>query len=153
MPNKIRKLNFNDTFLDFEHLKTCFPQYSIKVSSCSFVLDFVLTKKRTDINNSLSSMFLVHNGQSRWTSTTLHVRSILSISMYCYVVKCEPYLLHAKGILYMTKQTFQNLKQKHKADLKGRKKKCATYSSHDFASFDFSLCFVDNVVRRFCANH
>lgn len=38
------------------------------------------------------------------------------------VVKCEPYLLHAKGILYMTKQTFQNLKQKHKADLKGRKK-------------------------------
>ena len=67
-------------------------------------------------------MFLVHNGQARWTSTTLHVRSIFSISMYCYVVKCEPYLLHAKGILYMTKQTFQNLKQKHKADLKGRKK-------------------------------
>ena len=53
----------------------------------------------------------------------------------------------------MTKQTFQNLKQKHKADLKGRKKKCVTYSSHDFASFDLSLCFVDNVVRRFCANH
>jgi len=32
MPNQIRKLNFNDTFLDFEHLKSCFPQYSTKVS-------------------------------------------------------------------------------------------------------------------------
>lgn len=33
MPNQIRKLNFNDTFLDFEHLKTCFPQYSIKCTT------------------------------------------------------------------------------------------------------------------------
>ena len=32
MPNQIRTLNFNDTFLDFEHLKSCFPQYSVKVS-------------------------------------------------------------------------------------------------------------------------
>lgn len=138
MPNQIRKLNFNDTFLDFEHLKTCFPQYSIKVSSCSFVLDFVLTKKRTDINNSLSSMFLVHNGQSRWTSTTLHVRSILSISMYCYVPIIR--LLSVSRTCYMQKAycIWQNkpfrtwsrsIKQISRAE-----KKCATYSSHDLAS-------------------
>ena len=52
----------------------------------------------------------------------------------------------------MTEQTFQNLKQKHEAGAKGRKK-CATYSSHDFASFDFSVWFVNNAARRFCANH
>ena len=147
MPNQIRKLNFNDTFLDFEHLKTCFPQYSIKVSFCPFVLDFGLTQKRTDINNSMSSMFLVHNGQSRWTSTTLHVRSIL----YCYVpsclvLKCEPLLilLHTKCIY--DKQNFQNLKQKHEAVAKRRKK--IVRLSHDFVRFDFS----NNVSRRFCAN-
>nr|XP_058954982.1 RNA helicase aquarius-like [Pocillopora verrucosa] len=33
MPNQIRQLNFNDTFLDFEHLKSCFPQYTVKCST------------------------------------------------------------------------------------------------------------------------
>ena len=32
MPNQIRNLNFNDTFLNVEHLKASFPQYSVKVS-------------------------------------------------------------------------------------------------------------------------
>ena len=41
-------------------------------------------------------------------------------------------MLHATGILYMTNQTFQNLKQKYEADAKGRKKNVLTYSSHDF---------------------
>lgn len=33
MPNQIRQLNFNDTFLDFEHLKSCFPQYTVKCTT------------------------------------------------------------------------------------------------------------------------
>ncbi|KAK2567367.1 RNA helicase aquarius [Acropora cervicornis] len=33
MPNQIRKLNFNDTFLDFSHLKECFPQYTVKCTT------------------------------------------------------------------------------------------------------------------------
>jgi len=53
----------------------------------------------------------------------------------------------------MTNQTFQNLKQKHEAGAKGGKKNVLTYSSHDFASFDFYVWFVNNVARRFCANH
>lgn len=32
MPNQIRTLDFNDTFLDFEHLKASFPQYSVKTN-------------------------------------------------------------------------------------------------------------------------
>ena len=39
MPNQIRQLNFNDTFLDFEHLKSCFPQYTVKVRLCSLNCD------------------------------------------------------------------------------------------------------------------
>ena len=39
MPNQIRQLNFNDTFLDFEHLKSCFPQYTVKVSLCCLNCD------------------------------------------------------------------------------------------------------------------
>ena len=39
MPNQIRQLNFNDTFLDFEHLKSCFPQYTVKVRLCSLYCD------------------------------------------------------------------------------------------------------------------
>ena len=31
MPNNIPTLNFNDTFLDFQHLRESFPQYEIKV--------------------------------------------------------------------------------------------------------------------------
>lgn len=32
MPNQQRTLNFNDTFLDLEHLKECFPDYQVVVS-------------------------------------------------------------------------------------------------------------------------
>ena len=39
MPNQIRQLNFNDTFLDFEHLKSCFPQYTVKVRLCCLNCD------------------------------------------------------------------------------------------------------------------
>ena len=39
MPNQIRQLNFNDTFLDFEHLKSCYPQYTVKVRLCCLNCD------------------------------------------------------------------------------------------------------------------
>lgn len=32
MPNQISTLDFNDTFLSLDHLRSCFPGYSIKVT-------------------------------------------------------------------------------------------------------------------------
>lgn len=31
MPNQISTLDFNDTFLSLDHLRSCFPGYTIKV--------------------------------------------------------------------------------------------------------------------------
>lgn len=33
MPNEIPTLDFNDTFLDMEHLRNSFPGYEIKVQT------------------------------------------------------------------------------------------------------------------------
>lgn len=33
MPNEIATMDFNDTFLDINHLKNSFPQYEIKIST------------------------------------------------------------------------------------------------------------------------
>lgn len=33
MPNEIATMDFNDTFLDINHLRASFPQYEIKVST------------------------------------------------------------------------------------------------------------------------
>ncbi|CRK91492.1 CLUMA_CG005158, isoform A [Clunio marinus] len=33
MPQQARSLNFNDTFLDFQHIKDCFPDYQIRLRS------------------------------------------------------------------------------------------------------------------------
>ena len=52
----------------------------------------------------------------------------------------------------MTNQTFQNLKQKYEADAKGRKKMC-WLTVVIILYFDFYVWFVNNVARRFCANH
>lgn len=32
MPNQISSLDFNDTFLSIEHLKSCFPNHTVKVT-------------------------------------------------------------------------------------------------------------------------
>lgn len=32
MPNQISTLDFNDTFLSLDHLRSCFPGYNIKVT-------------------------------------------------------------------------------------------------------------------------
>lgn len=32
MPNQISTLDFNDTFLSLDHLRSCFPDYTIKVT-------------------------------------------------------------------------------------------------------------------------
>lgn len=32
MPNQISTLDFNDTFLSLDHLHSCFPDYTIKVT-------------------------------------------------------------------------------------------------------------------------
>ena len=42
LPNRIRNLDFNDTFLSFDHVKTSFPQYTVKVSViiCMYIFNF-----------------------------------------------------------------------------------------------------------------
>lgn len=33
MPNQIKTVDFNDTFIDMDHLRSCFPGYQIKVKT------------------------------------------------------------------------------------------------------------------------
>lgn len=40
MPNRIATLDFNDTFLDFDHLKRSFPQHEIRPKVRAFVFLF-----------------------------------------------------------------------------------------------------------------
>ena len=35
LPNQIRTLDFNDTFLSFDHVQASFPQYHVKVNTDS----------------------------------------------------------------------------------------------------------------------
>jgi hypothetical protein len=41
MPNYIETMDWNDTFLDMEHLKACFPEHVIKVYCTNCLLECV----------------------------------------------------------------------------------------------------------------
>lgn len=54
MPNKIPTMDFNDTFIDIEHLKSCFPSYEIKIDCeepAKLVRPFKLTFEDFTSNN------------------------------------------------------------------------------------------------------
>lgn len=59
LPNRIRVLDFNDTFLSFEHVKSSFPQYTVKVglpllhhpvNMCIYWLTFSSAKLKISVN-------------------------------------------------------------------------------------------------------
>ena len=92
MPNQIRQLNFNDTFLDFEHLKSCFPQYTVKVRLCCLNCDslfyhsaqrFIVKLNKTFLRYFIFSVLLtILQNVSHLSSKTLRLSSFYISSSY-----------------------------------------------------------------------